>query len=243
VAIAVFLVFVLYLGWDGGSLGHWLANAARWIVGLLAFALPVLLCYVAYVLVAPQEQRPRHGVSWGVGLIIVAVLLAAAGDAFGVFGGERPQRLFTDAYMSAHGGFTGELMWGGLSGIIGRLGVDVLVIALLLAGILLVTGASLRQWASRSRHGMAAAGRAARGQAEALGVRRRDSTNVLDADLDDATGALPDLALTGVLPVPEYEHTSVIHSARLIDGEQDAPDIFGGLGQVTDDPEPEPTDD
>ncbi len=242
VAVAVFLVFVLYLGWDGGSLGRWLANAARWIVGLLAFALPVLLCFVAYLLVAPRERRPRRGVSWGLGLIIVALLLAAAGDAFGVFGGERPQRLFTDAYMSAHGGFAGELMWGGLGGIIGRLGVDVLVIALLLAGVLLVTGASLRQWASHSRHGVAVAGRAARGQAESLGVRRRASTNVIDDDSGDATGGVPDTARTGILPAPEYAPTTVIHPARLVDGEQDAPDIFGGLGQVTDDPEAEPAE-
>ena len=30
-AVAVFLAFVLYLGWDGGSLGRWLGDAARWL--------------------------------------------------------------------------------------------------------------------------------------------------------------------------------------------------------------------
>jgi len=239
VALAVFLGFVLYLGWDGGSLGRWLGAAAQWTVGLLAFALPVLLCFFAYLLVAPVEQRPRRGVGWGVSLVIIAFLLAAAADAFDVFAGERPTRLFTDTYMSAHGGFAGELMWGGLNGIIGRIGVDVLVIALLLAGVLLVTGASLRQWASRSRHGMAAAGRVARDQAESLGARRRDATAVLDAAPDDVTGTLADPALTGVLPLPEYAPTTVIHPARLIDGEQDAPDIFGGLGVPPEDPSAE----
>ena len=242
VAIAVFLVFVLYLGWDGGSLGLWLANAVRWMVGLLAFAFPVLLCCIAYLLVAPRDRRPRRGVIWGVGLIIMALLLAAAGDAFGVFTGDRPQRLFRDAYMSAHGGFAGELMWGGLSGIIGRMGVDVLVVALLLAGVLLVTGASLRQWASRSRHGLAVAGRAARGQAESLGVRRRESTSVLDAEPDGVTSIVPDMAQTGIVRVSEYTSTAVIQAGTLIDGEQDTPDIFGGLGEITDDPEPEPVE-
>ena len=230
---------MLYLGWDGGSLGRWLGDAARWTVGLLAFALPVLLCFLAYLLVAPLEHRPRRGVAWGAGLIVVALLLAAAADAFGVFGGERPVRLFRDAYMSGHGGFAGELMWGGLSGVIGRLGVDVLVVAMLLAGVLLVTGASLRQWASRSRRGMAAAGRAARGQAGSFAAHRREATTVIDADPEDATVEFADLAQTGVLPRPDDALTTVIHPLQVMDGERDAPDIFGGLGPVPDDPEPD----
>ena len=60
-ALAVFLAFVLYLGWDGGTLGRWLGDVTRWLVGLLAFALPLLLCFVAYVLVAREDRRPRRG--------------------------------------------------------------------------------------------------------------------------------------------------------------------------------------
>ena len=57
--LAVFLAFVLYLGWDGGSLGRWLADATRWLVGLLAFALPLLLCFVAFMLIAAHESGVR----------------------------------------------------------------------------------------------------------------------------------------------------------------------------------------
>ena len=140
VALAVFLGFVLYLGWDGGSLGRWLGDASRWLVGLLAFVLPLLLCFVAYVLVARSERRPRRGVSWGIAMMVAAFLLAAAADAFGVFAGERPAALFRDAYMQGHGGFTGEALWALLHPFIGRVGVDVLVLALFLAGVLLATG-------------------------------------------------------------------------------------------------------
>ena len=63
---------------------------ARWLVGILAFALPLLLGLVAYLLVVREERRPRRGLSWGVGLIVAGVALAAAADAFGVFAGERP---------------------------------------------------------------------------------------------------------------------------------------------------------
>ena len=37
VALAVFLAFVIYLGWDGGALGRWLGGVTRWLVGLLVF--------------------------------------------------------------------------------------------------------------------------------------------------------------------------------------------------------------
>ena len=144
-AVAVFLAFVLYLGWDGGTLGRWLGEATRWLVGILAFVLPLLLGLAAYLLVVKEESRPRRGLTWGVALIVVGVALAAAADAFGIFAGERVQALFRDEYMSSHGGLLGEAQWAALSPFIGRVGVDVLVVALLLAGILLVTGSSLHQ--------------------------------------------------------------------------------------------------
>ena len=60
-AVAVFLAFVLYLGWDGGSLGRWLGDAARWLVGLLAFALPLLLGFAAYLLVVRRGEPAAPG--------------------------------------------------------------------------------------------------------------------------------------------------------------------------------------
>ena len=74
----MFLAFVLYLGWDGGSLGRWLGDVARWLVGILAFALPLLLGFLAYLLVVKEERRPRRGMTWGV-VFIVAGLRARGG--------------------------------------------------------------------------------------------------------------------------------------------------------------------
>ena len=228
VAVAVFLAFVLYLGWDGGSLGRWLGDATRWLVGLLAFVLPLLLCFVAYLLVARDDRRPPRGLSWGIALIVAAFLLAAAADAFGVFAGVRPERLFRDAYMNAHGGFVGEGMWALLRGVIGRIGVDVLVVALFFAGVLLATGSSLRQWASHSRQGMAAAGRVARDQAEALGGRRRDAAATRVVELDEsATRDVSDLLQTSITPAADYGPAMSAHTPHLVDGEEDAPEIFG----------------
>ena len=241
VAIAVFLAFVLYLGWDGGSLGRWLGDVARWLVGILAFALPFLLGLVAYLLVVKEERRPRRGLSWGVGLVVAGVALAAAADAFGVFAGERPVALFRDEYMGAHGGALGEVQWAVLSPFVGRVGIDILVIALIVAGILLVTGSSLRQWASHSKDGVTAAGRAARSQAEVLGARRRDGASTRVVELDETpTIDAGDLMRTSVTPVLDYSSPVPGGGPHLIDGVSEAPEIFGEPSPPGDEPSPEP---
>jgi S-DNA-T family DNA segregation ATPase FtsK/SpoIIIE len=245
VALAVFLAFVLYLGWDGGSLGHWLDGVARRLVGVLAFALPLLLGYVAYLLVVGEESRPRRGVTWGVAFIVVGIALAAAADAFGLFGGGRPQALFDAAYLNGHGGALGEAEWAVLSPLIGRVGVDVLVFALTLAGVLLVTGSSLNQWGARGRRGVTKAGRAVRSQAEAFGVRRRDQAGVHPGPDDESpTVDAGDVMRTSIRPAatPELDFSRPAPSAgpHLIDGVSEAPEIFGGPAPLGDDLEPEP---
>ena len=242
-AVAVFLGFVIYLGWDGGTLGHLLGGITRWLVGLLVFALPLLLCFIAYMLVAREDRRPPRGLTWGIALIVGAFMLAAAADAFGIFAGERPERLFRDAYMSGHGGVAGEAVWAALHGVIGRIGVDVLVVALLFAGVLLATGSSLRQWADHSRKGVAAAGaaagRAARSQAEALGARRRDAASTSVVELDESpTIAASDMMRTSVSPAAQYGPAVSTHTPHLVDGQLTAPEIFGAALPCASSPEP-----
>jgi S-DNA-T family DNA segregation ATPase FtsK/SpoIIIE len=244
-AIAVFLGFVLYLGWDGGSLGRWLGDVARWLVGILAFALPFLLGFLAYLLVVKEESRPRRGMSWGIAFIVAGVALAAAADAFGVFSGERPDALFRDAYMSAHGGALGEIQWAVLSPFVGRVGVDVLVIALIVAGVLLVTGSSLHQWAAHSRQGVAKAGRAARSQAESLGARRREASETrivepYEAQTIDAGDLMRTSITPAATPVLDFSRPLPAGGPHLIDGVSEAPEIFGEPTPLPDEPAPEP---
>ncbi len=253
-AVAVFLAFVIYLGWDGGSLGRWAGGAARWLVGLLVYALPLLLCFAAYLLLARGEQRPRRGLTWGLGLIVGAFVLAAAADAFGIFSGDRPGALYRDTYMSGHGGLTGETLWAVTHPFIGTVGVDVLVLALFFAGALLVTGSSLRQWAGRSQRGVAAAGRAARSQAEAFGARRRDAGATRLVELDESpTVDFGDQARTSVVavpgfgqevpeylpPAPQETRPAQPRGPRIIDGVFTAPEFYGGTAPSPAGPDPD----
>ncbi len=241
VALALFLAAILYGGVDGGSLGRWLDGAVRWLFGLAAFALPILFLYVGYLLVVRRERRPPRGLTWGLGLMGVAFLLAAAADSFGLFSGERPAALFTDAYMRSHGGVAGEGLWAVLHGVIGRLGVNLTVAAFAVAGLLLATGSSLRQWAHHSRRGVAAAGRAARTRAEALSARRREAATTRSYATDDeATTWASDECVTQVASRSARAGSSVRQPPWLIDAEIETPEFFPDLPRPSQDLQPEP---
>jgi S-DNA-T family DNA segregation ATPase FtsK/SpoIIIE len=169
VAAAVFLVFVLYLGWAGGFAGDWLTTALRWAVGTLTYLAPFLLFYVAALLVGGERQRPSRPLGIGLALLCAAFLLAAAANSFGMFAATRPRQLFHMTYMRDHGGAIGETLWAGSRSLLGRIGTNVLVVASAIAGLLLVSGSSLGLWASRSRIGA----RRRRSQAYSGGAVRR----------------------------------------------------------------------
>ena len=107
VAGAVFLVFVLYLGWHGGFLGRWLVEGLRLLVGLLAFLAPAVLIYAAVLLAVRRDRRPSGEITAGVITLCLAFALAAAADTFRLFGGSRPAQTFLEPYMKGHGGLVG----------------------------------------------------------------------------------------------------------------------------------------
>ncbi len=213
-ALAVFLVCVLYLGWHGGTLGHWLVHGLRLLVGFLAYLTPFLLGYVAVLLAVRRDRRPSGEVTVGVIVLCLAFGLAAAADTFGLFGGARPGRTFVTSYMQGHGGLLGEGMWALLHVVIGGVGIAVLVVVATVAGLLLVTGSSLGLWASRSRRGVVAAGDVARRSARTLGARREAAAELRRRDATVATGPRP------------FEHAEP-ERVTLIDGARDLPDDYG----------------
>ncbi len=230
VAIAVFLVFVLYLGWHGGFLGQWLVLGLRVLVGLLAFVAPVVLVYAAVLLGGRRDHRPSGEITAGVIVLCLAFVLAAAADTFGLFGGSRPAQSFVVEYMKGHGGVVGEGMWAGLHAVIGAIGVTVLVVGSTVAGLLLLTGSSLGLWASRSKRGVEAARSAARRSAQTIGARRAAAHEFREqATPRESAAATP-------------ARRGAAQSVALIDGARDLPDVFetAGLTDQTITPSPAP---
>ena len=125
VAVAVFLVFVLYLGWHGGFLGRWLVEALRLLAGLLAFLAPAVLIYAAILLAARRDRRPSGEITAGVDRPLPGLRAGRGRRHLRSVRrlAARPRR-FVATYMKGHGGLVGESLWAGLHLVIGAIGVD-----------------------------------------------------------------------------------------------------------------------
>jgi DNA segregation ATPase FtsK/SpoIIIE, S-DNA-T family len=141
VALGLFLAVVLWLGWDGGPVGEHVTDWLDRGLGLAAYALPLVLCGVGGLMLvrsALVDVRPFR-----TGLVVGAVGLAIA--------------LGKD-----HGGTVGSALGGGLASVVGETGAVIVGVTLLLAGALLVSGASAGAVLRRSGHAVRRAGSAAR---------------------------------------------------------------------------------
>jgi DNA segregation ATPase FtsK/SpoIIIE, S-DNA-T family len=120
-ALGFVLCAILYLGFDGGSMGSWLADALRSVLGDAAYVLPLALVGIGCLMLARSDLldvRPfRLGL--GVGFLGLMTLLGRDG-----------------------GGWIGLALGGALAALIGDTGAAIVGGALLLGGALLVSGAS-----------------------------------------------------------------------------------------------------
>ncbi len=174
VAFGLFLGAVLYGGWSGGVVGGRLTDGLESLIGAAVYVLPVAtICVGALALVRSElvDMRPFR-----IGLVVTSVgLLLVLGDA--------------------HGGYAGEGLEAAFAWLIGSTGVLILGTFTLLAGLLLLTGASVGAIIRRS-HGAVRR------------VRRR------------AAERHEETALADVIPL-EPARTS----PPLVDGVHDYPDI------------------
>ena len=131
VALGVFLAAVLWAGWNGGYVGGWVSDGFDTLIGSAAFGLPAALAIVGSLMVARSDLvdvRPFR-----TGLLVISLgLMLTLGEA--------------------NGGYLGTALGGGLALALGRTGVVIVGVLALLAGALLVTGASAGAIIRRSGH-------------------------------------------------------------------------------------------
>jgi S-DNA-T family DNA segregation ATPase FtsK/SpoIIIE len=144
-AAGIFLATLLYLGWQGGYVGVRVTDALDALVGVAAYGLPVVFAVVGALMLARSELVELNPFRTG---------LAAL--AFGVF-----------VVLGDHGGYVGSGLATVFGGLLGRTGQVLLGLTALLAGALLVSGASAGAVLRRSGRVVRRAGTAAR--------RRRES--------------------------------------------------------------------
>src|SRR5918997_3763965 len=181
VAVAAFLTCIFYLGWAGGALGEWLAGALIFLGGRVAYLAPVGVFAVGATLVMRPMFPTVRPLKAGSLCLGAALLLGFAAETFGL-GPDRPERagFFDPAFFRVHGGAAGEALFWLTRTLLQEAGTDILVVFLLLAALLLLTGATVAGVIRATGEGMASTSRRVRqstGEFAALVTRRSRRTH------------------------------------------------------------------
>jgi len=144
VGFAAFFACVFYLGWAGGEVGSALADGILFMFGGVGYGAPVLL-FAAGALIVIRPMIPAvHPFRTGTLCFLAALMLGLAAGSLGLGPGDTPRDGFLDAsYLEHHGGLVGESLFWASAKLFSTAGSHILFTFLLLAGILLLTGASI----------------------------------------------------------------------------------------------------
>jgi S-DNA-T family DNA segregation ATPase FtsK/SpoIIIE len=140
-ALGAFLATVLYVGWSGGFVGTFATDALDALLGGASFALPLALLVVGGLMLARSDLVDVRPFRTGIAVFSIGLLVTLG---------------------HAHGGALGHALGGGLGLLLGGTGTAIVGITLLLAGSLLLTGASAGAIIRRSGRAVRRAGTVAR---------------------------------------------------------------------------------
>jgi S-DNA-T family DNA segregation ATPase FtsK/SpoIIIE len=171
VAAGVFLAFPLYFDWDGGRAGGATVDGLALVVGGLRYVAPPAVAAVgAVVVLRPVLPSVRPFRSGGICLLLALALMLAAGT-LGLGPSGTRHGFWDEPFLRERGGYLGELLLYATSNLIGSIGTHILALFLLLAGVLLLTGASVAGVLTATGTGVADTTRALR--AATAPARRR----------------------------------------------------------------------
>ncbi|MBA3264669.1 MAG: DNA translocase FtsK 4TM domain-containing protein [Thermoleophilaceae bacterium] len=223
VAFAAFFTCVFYLGWAGGEVGEALADGILFLLGGAGYLAPIALFAAGAAIVIRPMLPAVHPLKTGALCLGAALTLGLAAGSLGLGPGDTPRDGFVDAaYLREHGGLVGESLFWASAKLFSEAGSHILFIFLLLAGVLLITGASI-----------AGVVQATRDAATTTGERVRRTSRTV------ATAPLPGDPIAGPVEPPEPENQEPVVRAThveapALDGSERYPDIY------TDPEEPEP---
>jgi len=169
IAIGIFLGGVAYVHWAGGALGDGAVRATRFVFGALGYAVPVALVGAGGLILMREWRPPTRPLRTGLLCLVAALTLMLAGGTLGIGPGAVPASQFWHAAaFERRGGVIGQAeLWVG-SHLLSTLGADILAVFLLLAGLILVTGATLASVVRATGAGMVGTGKAVRRSTDSL---------------------------------------------------------------------------
>ena len=202
-ALGAFLGFVEYLGWDGGVIGLKIDTGIHLAIGRAAAVIPPLLVAVGAGIFLRSPLTRLRPLRTGAIVCLATLILALSTTDTGA--------------AEHHGGLTGAYARILLDGLVGPIGVSILIALGALAGVVLVTGASVGVlMRSSGRHIGRAAGAGVR-LSEEVGRRYRERP-----------AGRPILR---AVPSPEA-------STPPVDGSHAFADLFGEVPELDEPPEP-----
>ncbi len=146
-AAGVFMGFVLYGAAGpsaaGGRAGHAIAVALGWTLGRARVLTPVTLVLAGGVMLARPVLPALRPLRTGALCLFAAITLALAAGTLGLSSGPARIRAWSSAQLQSHGGVAGQALYEVAHRLVQSVGVEILVVFLALAGLVLLTGASL----------------------------------------------------------------------------------------------------
>jgi S-DNA-T family DNA segregation ATPase FtsK/SpoIIIE len=143
-ALGLFLSTLVYLGWEGGTAGGGIIDGLWAVLGDAAYLLPAALVIVGSLMLGRSKLVEVHPFRWGLGSLALGVFLLLADS----------------------GGYIGTGLEEVIGTLIGRTGTLIAGAALSLAGVLLLSGASVGALVHRSGGAVKRAHSAARRRVE-----------------------------------------------------------------------------
>ena len=140
-ALGLVLSAIIYLGFDGGAVGSWLADALTQVLGAATYVLPLTLLALGGLMLARSDLLDVRPFRLGLGIGFLGLMTLLGKDS---------------------GGWIGLALGGTLAALVGETGAAIMGGALLLAGALLVSGASTGAILRQTGHAVRTAGSGAR---------------------------------------------------------------------------------
>jgi S-DNA-T family DNA segregation ATPase FtsK/SpoIIIE len=185
IGLAVYLGYVIYLEWNGGTVGDGSETALSYAVGAGAVIVPVALGLAGIALILRPFLPAPRSVAVGVVAIACGLLLALAAQTAGLGPDGARKDLFDPDFFPHHGGGVGETLYWATTTLFQRLGAHIIAVVLVVSGLLLVSGRSVSDMVRAARRGAERAKRGTVGFATAV----KESRIRTDPDLVDTSPA------------------------------------------------------
>jgi DNA segregation ATPase FtsK/SpoIIIE, S-DNA-T family len=206
IGLAVYLGYVIYLGWNGGTVGDGSHTALSYAVGAGAIVVPVALGLAGIGLILRPFLPSPKSVAVGVAAIVCGLLLALAAQTTGLGPEGVRKGLFDPDFFPHHGGGLGEVLYWATTTLFQRLGAHIIAVVLVVSGLLLLTGRSVSDMVRAGRRGVDRAKRGTVGFATAI----KESRINTDPDLVDTASADTEPVFGPPEPVADGEDFQVL---------------------------------